>query len=80
MAALQALRGIAKVSAVTIVAEVGQLSRLPKARQLMGYIGSGGERGLQRGEDSGRDHETGKRAPAADSGGSGMVVNDLPHR
>ncbi len=39
VAALQALRGIAKVSAVTIVAEVGQLSRFETARQLMGYSG-----------------------------------------
>jgi len=40
VAALQALRGIAKVSAVTIVAEVGQLSRFESARQLMGYSGT----------------------------------------
>jgi transposase len=40
IAALQALRGIAKVSAVTIVAEVGQLSRFPNPRQLMGYSGA----------------------------------------
>ncbi len=39
--ALQALRGIARVSAVTIVAEVGQLSRFARARQLMGYSGLG---------------------------------------
>jgi len=38
--ALQALRGIAQVSAVTIVAEVGELSRFPKPRQLMGYSGA----------------------------------------
>ncbi len=38
--ALQALRGIAKVSAVTIVAEVGQLSRFETPRQLMGYSGA----------------------------------------
>lgn len=38
--ALQALRGVAKVTAVTIVAEVGQLSRFPTARQLMGYSGA----------------------------------------
>jgi len=37
--ALQALRGIALVSAVTIVAEVGELSRFAKPRQLMGYSG-----------------------------------------
>ena len=39
VSALQALRGIAKMSAVTIVAEVGRLSRFSKARQLMGYSG-----------------------------------------
>ena len=38
--ALQSLRGIAKVSAVTIVAEVGQLSRFETARQPMGYSGT----------------------------------------
>ena len=39
--ALQALRGIALVSAVTIVAEVGELSRFARAPQLMGYSGLG---------------------------------------
>jgi len=39
--ALQALRGIALVSAVTIVAEVGELSRFTRAPQLMGYAGLG---------------------------------------
>lgn len=38
--ALQALRGIALVSAVTIVAEVGELSRFARPRQLMGYSGA----------------------------------------
>ncbi len=38
--ALQGLRGIAKMSAVTIVAEVGQLSRFARPRQLMGYSGA----------------------------------------
>jgi transposase len=37
--ALQALRGVAKISAVTIVSEVGQLSRFPTARQAMAYSG-----------------------------------------
>ena len=37
--ALQALRGIAKMAAVTIVSEVGSLSRFENARQLMGYSG-----------------------------------------
>jgi transposase len=38
-AGLQALRGVAKVTAATIVSEVGQLSRFPRPRQLMGYSG-----------------------------------------
>jgi transposase len=40
IAALQALRGIAKVSAVTIVSEVGTLSRFSRPRQVMGYSGA----------------------------------------
>ena len=36
---LQALRGIKKVSAATIVAEVGPLSRFARPKQLMGYSG-----------------------------------------
>jgi len=38
--ALQALRGIALVSAATIVSEVGELSRFTTPRQLMGYSGA----------------------------------------
>ena len=37
---LQALRGIAQISAVTIVAEMGKISRFEGARQLMGYSGA----------------------------------------
>ena len=37
---LQALRGIAQISAVTIVAALGELSRFESARQLMGYSGT----------------------------------------
>jgi transposase len=37
---LQALRGIAKISAVSIVAELGEVSRFNKPRQLMGYSGA----------------------------------------
>jgi transposase len=38
--ALQALRGVALVTAVTITAEVGELSRFATPRQLMGYSGT----------------------------------------
>ncbi len=39
IAGLQALRGIKAVSAATIVAEVGPLSRFARPKQLMGYSG-----------------------------------------
>jgi transposase len=39
IAGLQCLRGVAKLSAVTLVSELGQLSRFAAARQLMGYAG-----------------------------------------
>jgi transposase len=38
--ALQALRGVAKLTAVTIVAEVGEISRFARPKQLMGYSGA----------------------------------------
>jgi len=38
--ALQSLRGIAQISAVSIMAELGQLSRFEHPRQLMGYSGA----------------------------------------
>lgn len=37
--ALQALRGVAKIAAVSIVAELGSLSRFSNPRQLMSYAG-----------------------------------------
>lgn len=39
VAALQALRGVAKVPAVTIVSELGSLTRFESPRQLMGHAG-----------------------------------------
>src|SRR5213592_2495977 len=40
IAGLQALRGIHQLSAATMVAQVGSLSRFPHPRQLMGYSGA----------------------------------------
>ena len=37
---LQALRGVAQISAVTIASELGNISRFASARQLMGYSGT----------------------------------------
>lgn len=39
IAGLHSLRGVAKILAVTLVAELGQISRFDHARQLMGYAG-----------------------------------------
>ena len=39
VAALQAMRGIQFVHAVTLIAELGDLARFGSARQLMGYLG-----------------------------------------
>lgn len=39
VAALQALRGIGFLTAVTVVAEAGDLRRFPTARQFMAYVG-----------------------------------------
>jgi transposase len=39
VAGLQALRGVAKTTAITLVAELGRLSRFDRPRQLMGYSG-----------------------------------------
>jgi transposase len=38
--ALQSLRGVAQISAVSIMAEVGEMSRFAHPRQLMGYSGA----------------------------------------
>jgi len=40
VAGLQALRGVKKISAVSLVAELGPLSRFDRPRQLMGYSGA----------------------------------------
>ena len=39
VAALQALRGVSLVTAVTVMAEIGDLRRFDSPRQLMGYLG-----------------------------------------
>ena len=49
-AGLQCLRGVAKVSAVTLVSDLGQVSRFEHPRQLMGYAGI-----------ASREHSSGER-------------------
>lgn len=73
--ALQALRGIAQVAALTIVTELGEISRFPGARQLMGYGGivasehSSGENTLRGGH-----HQNGKCTLTARSWGGSLGI------
>jgi transposase len=73
---LDALRGIADISAVTIAAELGQVSRFGSARQLMGYCGavpsenSSGKRNQAR-----RHHENRQRALATNRRRSCMELS-----
>src|SRR2546427_1735842 len=72
--ALQVLRGVVFVTAVTAVAEVGQVRRFTRARQLMAYSGL-----VPRESSSGDtvwrgDHEDGQRPPAARPDRSGLAV------
>ena len=39
VAAIQALRGIAVIAAITLVAEIGDFKRFANPRQLMAYLG-----------------------------------------
>ena len=72
VAALQALRGVDVISAIGLVAEIGDLSRFEHPRKLMGYLGlvpsehSSGERIEPR-----QHHQDGQCpcAPIADRGG-----------
>ena len=79
--ALQALRGIAQVSAVTIVAEVGALSRFPKPRQLMGYSGAvASEDSTRRTDSTRRHHQNWQRAPPAGGHRGGVGLSVSPSR
>src|SRR5581483_9909537 len=61
--ALQAFRGIGLLSAVTIVAEAGDLQRFPTATQFMGYTGAVPSEDSSGGKQSrGRITRTGNRA------------------
>ena len=64
--ALQAMRGIDLIAAVTVLAEIGDLSRSQTPRELMGYLGPRALRALHRGDCQARRHHQGwqqARAP-----------------
>ncbi|GBD30717.1 hypothetical protein HRbin32_01826 [bacterium HR32] len=74
IAALQALRGVGLVTAVTLVAELGDLQRFRTPREGMAYAGlvpreaSSGPRQYR-----GGDHQDGECARAPRDGGSGLA-------
>ena len=71
--ALQALRGVDLIVAVTFVTEVGDVSRFENPRQLMAYLGLvPGERSTG---ETVRDHQGRERSGSAHAGGKRL---DLP--
>ena len=74
---LQALRGIAHISAVTIAVELGNItSRFERARELMGYSGAFPRRRLQRQAYSKRRHyQVRQRAPQTNRGRIGLELS-----
>ena len=89
--ALQALRGIAQVSAVTILSEVGVISRFSAPRQLMGYSGlvarehssgernwRGGQRRLERQTGTTRSHYEDRQCPSTPSSHRGCMGLPTP--
>src|SRR4030088_281631 len=73
---LQALRGIADISAVTIAAELGQVSRFDGARQLMGYCGAVPSEDSSGKTDPAREHhQNGQRAFETNRRRSGMELS-----
>ena len=71
---LQALRGIAEISAVTIASELGRISRFASAPQLMGYSGTvPGEDSSGKRKRRGPITKTGN-AHAKDCGGGGLEL------
>lgn len=73
VAALQALRGVSMVTSVTLVAEIGDITRFSNPRELMAYLGLVPLGILEWPEDSARsDHESRQRARASRAGRIGV--------
>ncbi len=79
VAALQSLRGIAKTSAVSIMAEVGELSRFEQCAATDGLQRRGLERALERRACPSRGHQQSRqRAPAPDYHRGGLGLSASP--
>ena len=74
IAALQSLRGVAKIIAVTVAVEVGRLSRFDRPKELMGYSGLVPSEASSGGKTR-RDHQDGQQSLATGPGGSRVVVS-----
>jgi transposase len=59
--AFQAMRGVAFVAAVTVVAEVGDFTRFDNPRQVMAYLGLTPFRAFERDRDTPRRHHQGRQ-------------------
>ena len=85
VAALQAMRGIQFVHAVTLVCELGDLARFDCPRQLMAYLGLVPTENSRRAPPPGRDHQVGQplcptRADRSGLGLSAPGARDAHHR
>ena len=73
--ALQAMRGVELVTAVTLAAEVGDFRRFATASDFMGYVGLiPSEQTIGRPSPSGSDHQDRQRPPAPRAGRVGVAL------
>ena len=76
IAALQAMRGIAKISAVTVVAELGNVTRFSRGAAVDGLRRHRGQRRFQRRKSPAREHHQNREcALAPRGGGSGLGLS-----
>ena len=76
--ALQALRGIDQISAIGLVAEIGDIGRFAHPRQLMGYLGLVPSESFQRRAGGPRQHHQDRQCACATAADRGGVELPLP--
>ncbi len=78
--ALQALRGIDQISAIGLVAEIGDIGRFAHPRQLMAYLGLVPSESFQRRAGGPRQHHQDRQCACAAAADRGGVELSLPSR
>lgn len=78
IAGLQSLRGVAKICAVTVVSEVGTMTRFPNAKSLMGFAGIVTSEFLGRCQSAPRRRHKYRQPPIKNCRSGGKLV--LSHR